>query len=115
MYKPSKKDLILINQRVGESGTFSNESSLDFALSLLRQRKPWLQELSYIVRSLLTDHVFQDGNKRTALATILTYFSDYEVECDEQKMTETVYKIAKKRIKDINKIVRLMENEILRR
>jgi len=60
-------------------------------------------------------HVFQDGNKRTALATILTYFSDYEVECDEQKMTETVYKIAKKGIKDINKIVRLMENEILRR
>ncbi|HLD05198.1 MAG TPA: Fic family protein [Candidatus Nanoarchaeia archaeon] len=115
MYKPSKKDLIVINQTIGELGNFSNEGSLDFALSLLKQRKPWLHELSYLVRSLLVDHAFQDGNKRTALAAILTYFANYEVECDEQKMTETVYKIAKKGVKDINKIVRLMEDGILRR
>ena len=67
----NKKDIIAINQEIGENGLFQNESSLDFALSIIKQKRAWLYELSYLVRSLLVDHVFQDGNKRTAFYIIL--------------------------------------------
>ena len=115
MYSPTKKDLVAINRETGETGAFANESSLDFAISLLKHKKAWLHELSYLARSLLVDHAFQDGNKRTALALILTYFDYHQVPCDKQKTVYTVHLIAKKNIKDINKIMRLIENGIIRR
>ena len=67
----NKKDMVGANQEIGCNGEFSNESSLDFALSIVKQKKSWLYELSYLVRSLLVDHIFQDGNKRTAASTII--------------------------------------------
>ena len=114
MYPPTKKDLIAINREIGETGAFGNESSFDFALSLLKQKKPWLQELAYIVRSLLVDHAFQDGNKRTALSLIMGFCEYHRIEYDRQKMVYITHQIAKKNWKDINKIVRLMENGIVR-
>ena len=66
----NKKDLIAINQEVGSNGKFHNEDSIDFALSIAKQNKSWLYELSYIVRSLLVDHCFEDGNKRTAIIVL---------------------------------------------
>ncbi|MFC1697991.1 hypothetical protein ACFL1H_06635, partial [Nanoarchaeota archaeon] len=63
----NKKDIIRINQEIGETGELSNESSLDFALHMIKHKKSWLYELSYLIRSILVDHVFKDGNKRTAL------------------------------------------------
>ena len=74
MSQLSKKDLIAISQEVGSNGKFHNESSLDFALSIAKQKKSWLYELCYIVRTLLVDHCFEDGNKRTAIIVIITYF-----------------------------------------
>ncbi|HLC64829.1 MAG TPA: Fic family protein [Candidatus Nanoarchaeia archaeon] len=114
MYQITKKDIIAINQEIGETGFFSNESSLDFALSIAKHKKAWIQELSYLVRSLLIDHAFRDGNKRTALALILTYFDNHAVECDKQKMTYTVYMLSKKNVKSINKIMRAIEHGIIR-
>ncbi len=114
MYQITKKDIIAINQEIGETGAFSNESSLDFALSIVKQRKAWIQELTYLLRSLLIDHAFRDGNKRTALALVLAFFRYQGVECDRQKMVYTVHTIAKKNIKDINKLVRMVENGIVR-
>ena len=63
-----------MNQEIGESGTLHNENSLDFAFSIIRRKKSWLYELSYLIRSLLVDHVFEDGNKRTAMVVLLTEF-----------------------------------------
>ena len=51
----NKKDVIRINQEVGENGEFSNESSLDFVFSIAKAEKSWLYELSYFVRNILTD------------------------------------------------------------
>ena len=96
MYKNinlNKKDLIGINQQVGENGNLHNEDSLDFALSIAKHNKSWLYELSYIVRSLLVDHCFEDGNKRTAIITILTYFENNDLEYDKDKIIKTVFDI----------------------
>ena len=107
----NKKDIIGINQEIGESGQFHNESSLDFALSIIKN-KPWLYELVYIIRSLLVDHAFQEGNKRTALSIAMTYIEDKNLEYDKLRLSVVIYKIAKNNIKDINKIVRLIKSVI---
>lgn len=102
----NKKDLIRINQEVGSNGRLVNESSLDYALNITKHRKSWLYELSYLVRSLLVDHVFEDGNKRTALALILVYFEEKHIRYDRNKVSFVVHKIAKK---NINNVIRIME------
>ncbi|MBI2101802.1 hypothetical protein HYT53_04290 [Candidatus Woesearchaeota archaeon] len=109
----NKKDLIGINQQIGCNGKLHNEDSIDFALSIAKQNKSWLYELSYIVRSLLVDHCFEDGNKRSAIVVIITYFDNNNMDYDRDKLTKTVWNISKKNITDINKLMRLIKNAIV--
>ena len=109
----NKKDLIGINQQVGSNGKLHNEDSIDFALSIAKQNKSWLYELSYIVRSILVDHCFEDGNKRTAIITIITCFDNNDLNYDKDKLTKTVWNISKKNITDINKLMRMVKNAIV--
>ena len=108
----NKKDIIGINKEIGCNGQFSNESSLEFALSIVKQKKSWLFELSYIVRSLLVDHVFQDGNKRTTSAIIIFYFEQKNFNYNKEKIINVILSISRKNINDINKIMRLIKNVI---
>tara|TARA_Y100000310_G_scaffold345591_1_gene466998 strand:+ start:1041 stop:1370 length:330 start_codon:yes stop_codon:yes gene_type:complete len=102
----NQKDLIRINQEIGESGELNQNSSLSFALSLIKQKKSWIFELSYLVRSLVIDHSFVDGNKRTAYLICTLYFEHNNRDYDDEKIVETIYKLAKNNITDINKIGR---------
>ncbi len=113
MISLNKKDLIAINQNIGYSGKFHNEDSIDFALSIVKQQKSWLYELSYIVRSLLVDHCFEDGNKRTAIVTIITYFENNDLDYNKDILIKNVLNIAKKNINDINKLMRMIKNAII--
>ena len=113
MISLNKKDLIGINQEVGSNGNFHNEDSIDFALSIAKQNKSWLYELSYTVRSLLVDHCFEDGNKRTAVIVIITYFDNNDMDYDKDKLIKTVWNISKKNIIDINKLMRMIKNAIV--
>lgn len=106
----SKKDIIRINQEIGESGEMQNESSLDFALSTMKHRKSWLYELSYMARCLLADHAFMDGNKRTALVLIITCFKEQNIGYDKDALVKTIWEISKKNIADINKIARMIKD-----
>ena len=108
----NKKDIIAINKEIGSNGQFSNESSLEFALSIVKQKKSWLFELSYIVRSLLVDHVFQDGNKRTAATIISLYLEEKLLNYDKEKIVKIILQISRKNISDINKIARLIKNVV---
>lgn len=109
----NKKDIIRINQEVGETGNIQNESNLEYALSIIKHKKSWLYELAYITRSLLIDHAFTDGNKRTALALILTYFKDKDQKYEKEKIAKIILQISKKNIRDINKIMRLIKSAII--
>ena len=108
----NKKDMIGINQEIGGNGKFHNEDSLDFALATAKH-KIWLYELSYIARSLLVDHCFEDGNKRTAIVVIATYFENNDLDYDKDKLIKIVWNIAKKNITDINKLMRMIKNAIV--
>ena len=107
----NKKDIIKINKEIGGHGQLSNENSLEYALSATK--KSWLYKLSFIVKSLLTDHAFKDGNKRTALIIIITYIEDKNLEYDKEKISKTILAISDKNINDINKIQRLIKSAII--
>lgn len=113
MVSLNKKDLIGINQEIGGNGRFHNEDSIDFALSIVKQNKSWLYELSYIVRSLLVDHCFEDGNKRTAIIVVIAYFENNNLSCDKDKLIKIIWNIAKKNISDINKLMRMIKNALV--
>ncbi len=106
----NKKDLVRINQEIGEKGQLRNESSLDFALSMAKFRKSWLYELAYLLRSLLVDHAFEDGNKRTALAIAIYYFEEKGVNWDKENITRIIHYLAKKNYKSIEQIARTIKN-----
>jgi len=105
----NKKDIIRINQEFSD-GSLQNESSLDYAISTLKYRKSWLYELSQLVRALLLDHTFRDGNKRTALALLLLYLEEKNIRYDEERLLKTIEKITRKNINNINRIMELIKD-----
>ncbi|MBU0615699.1 MAG: Fic family protein [Nanoarchaeota archaeon] len=68
----TKKDIIALNQEC-ENGNIHNEASLDYALSYAKQTDYWIKILALLVRAINIDHVFEDGNKRTAALLIMAY------------------------------------------
>ena len=102
------KDLARINQEIGESGELREKSNIEFALDIVKRKKSWLYELAYLLRSLIVDHPFIDGNKRTAYMLCILYFEDNKQSYDDEKLVKIVYQIAKKSTTDINKIIRMI-------
>lgn len=109
----NKKDIVGINKQIGENGELQNGSSLEYALSMIKNKKSWLYELSYLLRSLLVDHAFRDGNKRTALIVLVTYLKDRGIDYNKDDLSRIVWNISKKNITDINKIGRLIKSAIV--
>lgn len=109
----NKKDLIRINQEIGEAGRLQNESSLDFALEMAKLKKGWLFELAYLLRSLLVDHAFQDGNKRTALALVILCFEEKRLDWDKERLLKALHEISKKNYQSIDKIMRVVKNAFI--
>jgi hypothetical protein len=90
----SKTDIIEINRIIGEEGKLINPSSLDFALEK--------SDLNLLIRSIIVDHAFIDGNKRTAFIIILSYYKNYEI--DKTKLVKILILISKNSITDLKEI-----------
>lgn len=103
-------DIININKRFAR-GLVINQSSLEFALSSIKS-KPWIDQVAYLVRAILLDHVFEDGNKRTAASIIIAYYTEFEIGFDPQKIADVIIKITSKNINDMNKIKRMIKNVV---
>jgi prophage maintenance system killer protein len=103
----SKKDIIEINKTF-HTGKLSNESSLDFALSHVYRSKNWLKTAAILSRAILIDHVFEDGNKRTAAGTIMTIMEMNKIAFSPAKIDNLVIDITKKnisKIRDVEKVI----------
>ena len=111
-FKLTKKDIISFNQEIGEKGKFNNESSLDFALGMTKTKKNWLYALSYVARSLLVDHVFEDGNKRTAFMVIEYYLTVHNKVVDKDRLMTIVRQVAKNSITSPAAIMELIYHVI---
>ncbi|MBI2672565.1 hypothetical protein HYX16_06545 [Candidatus Woesearchaeota archaeon] len=105
------EDLIELNKRF-DKGIIVNKSSLEFALSSMKHCKDWVKQLSYIVRALLIDHAFQEGNKRTAVAVILYFFESHKVAYDMYRVDKIITEIILKNINNIEKIRRLLKDVV---
>jgi prophage maintenance system killer protein len=107
----SKKDIIALNE-VFDNGNFHNESSLDFALSYANKTENWTKALAYLTRAILIDHVFEEGNKRTAALLIKSY-AEYEGHnVYDDKILRMIKEILLKNIISINKIEEMIKDAI---
>ncbi len=105
----NRKDLIAINQQF-TSGRISNASSLDFALKYTSRSENWYKNLCLLVRNILIDHIFEDGNKRTAVAVIITYLEENRYEYNSDTISRVVLTITKSNITNINTIGRMIHH-----
>ncbi len=103
--KITYKDVVNINQ-LYDAGIVINQGSLDFALTSIKKDHDWLEQLAYLLRALLTDHVFRDGNKRTATTLLLLHLERQGFMMHEQDIVTFVIALAKDVVTDIKEIKR---------
>ena len=108
----SKEDVISIN-KMFDAGKVVNGSSLEFALSTARKTKDWITQLAYLLRSIVVDHVFEEGNKRTGTAVFIAYAKAHKKACDIYKVDQIIRDLIQKRITDIAKIRRMIKHAII--
>jgi hypothetical protein len=104
----SKKDIISLNQHFHD-GTILNEGSLDYAISLARKTTNWSKSLAYLVRSILLDNVFEEGNKRTTALLILTYSSMLGYDITDKKISTLIKSVVLLKIIDLRKIEEMIK------
>jgi len=107
----TKKDIIALNQEF-DTGSFHNEASLDFALSYARRTENWTKALALIVRAVLLDHVFEEGNKRTA-ALLVKAYAEYEGhETYDDRLLKMIKETIIKNISSIKQIEDMIKDAI---
>ncbi len=95
-----------------EDGSIHNEPSLDFALSYCKKTENWTKALAWLVRAILLDHVFEEGNKRTAALLIKSY-AEYEgYRTYDDKIVKLVKEVILRKISSINKIEEMIKDAI---
>ena len=109
--KIGKEELLRINKGFG--GNLRSGSSLDYALEKLEDKRIGIyKKLAYLLRAILVDHPFSDGNKRTAAYVSLKLANDFKKQVDMELLTYQMVSIAKHNIHDIRKIERRIKNAI---
>ncbi|MDP2926201.1 MAG: Fic family protein [Nanoarchaeota archaeon] len=109
--KISKEDLIRINQGFG--GNLRNDSSLDYAIESQNNNKLGnYKKLAYLLRAILVDHPFSDGNKRTAMYLCLSFAEENNKQVDRDLLLEQTVSIAKNNINKIRNIEWRIRNAI---
>ena len=106
-----KEDLIRINHGFG--GALRNDASLDFALRVQENNKIGsYKKLAYIIRAILVDHPFSDGNKRTATYLAFLFADEYRKQVDKDLLVHHILSIASKNLIEIRAIEERLKNAI---
>jgi prophage maintenance system killer protein len=109
--KISKEDVVRIAQGFG--GVLRNPSSLDFALEKQGDKKLGeYTKLAYLLRAILVDYPFSDGNKKTAMFVVFSFASEFNKKVDEELVKHHLLSIASKNITTIRVIGERMKNAI---
>lgn len=105
------EDIIIINKKFS-NGNLVNKASLEFALSSLKETKDWVKQLAILIRAILIDHPFEEGNKRTAIALLGNQIESHRLAYDPYKADKVLFRIAKENINNIEKIRRMIKDVI---
>lgn len=109
--KISKEDIVLIG--AGFGGVLRNSSSLDFALEKQEDNKLGeFKKLAYLLRAILVDHPFSDGNKKTAMFVVFDFAEQSGRVVDEELIKHHILSIASKNISEIRAIEERIKNAI---
>lgn len=109
--KISKEDLIRINKGFG--GNLRSEASLEFAIKIQDNAKLGnYKKLAYLLRAILVDHPFSDGNKRTAMFFAFAFGDEYNRNVDADLLKHHILSIASKNIVEIRNIEARLRNAI---
>ena len=107
----SKEELIRINHGFG--GNLRSDSSLDFAFSKIEDSKIGdYKQLAYLLRAILVDHPFSDGNKRTAMFLVFAFAKEKRKQVDRDLLIHHITSIAKNNIQEIRNIEWRLKNAI---
>ncbi len=107
----SKEDIVRINKGFG--GNLRNAASLDFALQMCENKKLGnYKKLAYLLRALLVDHSFSDGNKRTAMFISFAFAEDEGKIADRELLLHHIHSIASKNIINIRQIEMRLKNAL---
>ncbi len=107
----SKIELFRINRGFG--GNLRSSSSLDYAFDQFNNKKIGAyKKLAYLIRAILVDHPFSDGNKRTAAYVSLNFATELKKYVDVDLLLHHIISIAKQNIHDIKKIEWRLKNAI---
>lgn len=107
----SKEDLLRINKGFG--GNLRSSSSIDFAIYMQEKKKLGIyKKLAFLLRAILVDHPFSDGNKRTATFVALAFAEEHKKQIDKELLLHHVVAIAKQNITDIRNIEWRLKNAI---
>ena len=108
----SKEDLLRINHGFG--GNLRSGSSLEFAFEKLKDAKLGdFKKLSYLMRAILVNHPFSDGNKRTAMFIAFAFAKGKKKKVDRDLLIHHVTSIAKNNIQEIRNIEWRIKNAII--
>jgi prophage maintenance system killer protein len=109
--KIGKEDLLRINHGFG--GNLRTSSSLDYALEKFKDKKLGIyKKLAYLLRAIIVDHPFSDGNKRTAMFISYAFAKEYGQQIDRDLLLHHIVSIAKENIHDIRKIEWRLKNAV---
>ena len=100
------EELEKINKKFEPASRIKNSSSLEFAAEQASQTQEWKKQLAYLLRAIIVDHAFDDGNKRTGAYLIFKFFEANGFPADMQKVNKLVIKIASESITDLEKLRR---------
>lgn len=107
----SKEDIIRINKGFG--GHLRNDASLDFALQKQKHAKLGeYKKLAYLIRAIIVDHPFSDGNKKTAAYVAFVFSEQQNKEVDQELLKEQMISIASKNISKIRAIEERLKSAI---
>ena len=107
----SMEDIVRIAKGFG--GHLRSKSSLEFAIDVQKNKKLGeYKKLAYLVRSILVDHPFSDGNKKTAMIVIFSFAQQNDKIVDEELIKHHVLSIASKNITNIKNIEWRLKNGV---
>ena len=107
----SKEDLLRINKGFG--GNLRSGSSLDYAIDAQNNNRLGnYKKLAYLLRAILVDHPFSDGNKRTAMFICLAFAEKNNLQANPEILTHQIVSIAKHNLIDIRNIEERIKNAI---
>ena len=89
------KDIVAINKEVTGEGILLNEGMLHSALSSYHYYTNIELQICSIVRGLIKNHCFKDGNKRTAVVVFLALCEEFSLTpVNDDKLFKNIVHIA---------------------